>query len=126
MAAPAAPPPPPVGPKKSDIKLRKKEHVGDDESQVALSAQIIAQHMEHDAFAGSIVTVKVPEDMATIRNGKRKVAIVFTSDTHDNHRELNMPPQGDIFIHGGDFSNKGDWKKLAKGEIPECALLLPF
>ena len=33
--------------------------------------------------------------------------IVFISDTHGKHREINLP-KGSILIHGGDFTNAGE------------------
>jgi len=33
--------------------------------------------------------------------------LVMTSDTHTRHRKIRNLPEGDIFIHAGDFSNIG-------------------
>jgi len=44
------------------------------------------------------------------------VRIVFMSDSHGCHDSLPLPPDGDIFIHAGDFTNKMDWKNLEAGE----------
>jgi Icc-related predicted phosphoesterase len=53
---------------------------------------------------------------------QRKVRVVCISDTHELHRELDVPP-GDLLIHAGDFTF---WNKLAMiedfndwlGELP--------
>jgi predicted phosphohydrolase len=36
--------------------------------------------------------------------GRRPIRIIVIADTHDLHRQLEVPP-GDILIHAGDFSN---------------------
>lgn len=33
--------------------------------------------------------------------------LICTSDTHGRHEEINHFPDGDVFIHAGDFSNGG-------------------
>ena len=50
------------------------------------------------------------------------VRVVVVSDTHNNHRRLCIP-EGDIFIHCGDLTNRGSAPELADvnewlGELP--------
>jgi len=41
----------------------------------------------------------------------KKLKVVFISDTHGQHEEINLP-KGDIFIHGGDICKIGDIKEV--------------
>ena len=50
------------------------------------------------------------------------VRVVVVSDTHNNHRKLCIP-EGDIFIHCGDLTNRGSAPELADvnewlGQLP--------
>lgn len=40
-----------------------------------------------------------------------KLRIVTASDTHERHGDIEIP-EGDIFIHAGDFSNRGSTKSV--------------
>jgi Icc-related predicted phosphoesterase len=40
------------------------------------------------------------------------IRIITCSDTHDQHSLLKPVPDGDIFIHAGDFTNRGDFGEL--------------
>ena len=42
---------------------------------------------------------------------KNKARVVCVSDTHNHHRSLNIP-QGDIFIHAGDITQRGTLREL--------------
>ena len=57
------------------------------------------------------------EDVKKIGFSEEK--IVFSSDTHGIHKTLEYPPEGDIFIHAGDFTNKQDWKEVEKDKMTE-------
>src|ERR1700758_2017994 len=68
---------------------------------------------------------------AAISEPKRTVTIVCIADTHELHREVNLP-DGDILIHAGDFTmfsksaaailNFNDWL----GELPhKYKLVIP-
>ncbi len=35
------------------------------------------------------------------------VRVVLISDTHGNHRQLGALPEGDVLIHGGDYTKSG-------------------
>jgi len=43
--------------------------------------------------------------------------IVAIADTHGDHRDIPYIPDGDIFIHAGDFLNFGQEKMAAFGDI---------
>jgi predicted phosphohydrolase len=43
---------------------------------------------------------------------KQSLTLVLASDTHDRHAELAIP-DGDIFIHAGDFTMAGDPRAIA-------------
>jgi predicted phosphohydrolase len=56
------------------------------------------------------------------------VKIVATSDTHSRHDALNVP-DGDVFVHAGDFSGYGSLKELSDfnawlGSLPHCHKLI--
>ena len=59
--------------------------------------------------------------------------IVFVSDTHCQHRRINVP-DGDVFVHAGDFLLSGNMDELASlqdfntwlGELPHKHKLLTF
>jgi predicted phosphohydrolase len=123
MSASASPPPPPPAPKvekkkKTEFKNKKPE---ENKRPSTLAASI--HHLQE--LAGkprcAIVPVPLPEANTKLGKGshKKKVTIVFSSDTHGIHEELNYPPEGDIFIHSGDFTNKDDWKGI-DGTMPTC------
>ena len=58
-----------------------------------------------------------------IKNPQRykKLNIVVISDTHKNHASMSIP-DGDILLHCGDFTNKGDWRNLSSGQIPQSII----
>ncbi|UJR16718.1 hypothetical protein I4U23_003618 [Adineta vaga] len=52
----------------------------------------------------------------------KKISIVVVSDTHKNHRKLSIP-NGDIFLHCGDFTNRHDWYNLSDDKsIPKSVI----
>ena len=42
------------------------------------------------------------------RRERRIVRVVCISDTHGKHRGCSAVPNGDVLIHGGDFTNTGE------------------
>ena len=56
--------------------------------------------------------VKVDIPFHKNRKG-RPVRFVVVSDTHNGHHEAQMPEEGDVLLHCGDFTNKHDWKSEA-------------
>ena len=57
-----------------------------------------------DNFGSNLIPY---EDM----NHENKARVICVSDTHNRHRELNIP-RGDIFIHAGDITQKGTLHEL--------------
>ncbi|CAF1196033.1 unnamed protein product [Adineta steineri] len=51
----------------------------------------------------------------------KKLSIVVVSDTHNNDDRLSIP-NGDIFLHCGDFTNRHDWQNLSTDEIPQSII----
>ena len=51
----------------------------------------------------------------------RRLRLVFVSDTHKKHRQISIP-DGDIFFHCGDWTNRFDWQNLNDDEIPPSVL----
>lgn len=54
-------------------------------------------------------TIKLTSSNTTERTPLRVVAL---SDTYSQHHEIKTVPDGDVFIHCGDFTNKGTEKKV--------------
>ena len=52
------------------------------------------------------------------------IMIVTVSDTHGHHRQIDMPPAGDIFIHAGDFTLYG--KREQADDFNEWLGELPY
>lgn len=50
--------------------------------------------------------------MVLILKWSSKLKIVAISDTHNHHRKINIP-EGDILIHSGDITNRGELKIMA-------------
>ena len=46
-----------------------------------------------------------------VTTNTKAIRCVCVSDTHSFHRDL-VVPFGDIFIHAGDFTNRGTLKEL--------------
>ena len=49
-----------------------------------------------------------------VRVGERvegAVRLVLISDTHNKHRQLELP-EGDVLIHAGDFTNRGTREEI--------------
>jgi hypothetical protein len=48
-------------------------------------------------------------DVLNVNNDDKfcKIRVVVVSDTHGNHRMINIP-NGDLFLHCGDFTNRRD------------------
>ncbi|CAF4938570.1 unnamed protein product [Rotaria sp. Silwood1] len=51
----------------------------------------------------------------------KSISIVIVSDIHKNHEKINIP-NGDIFLHCGDFTNKDDWRNLTNDQIPQSVI----
>ncbi|CAF1490027.1 unnamed protein product [Rotaria sordida] len=51
----------------------------------------------------------------------KTISVVIVSDTHKNHEKINIP-DGDIFLHCGDFTNRGDWLNLTNDQIPQSVI----
>jgi Icc-related predicted phosphoesterase len=64
-----------------------------------------------------IETLK-PIDYDKIPDRYKKISVVVVSDTHKNHEKMTIP-DGDIFLHCGDFTNRHDWLNLTTDQIPQ-------
>ncbi|CAF1468305.1 unnamed protein product [Rotaria sp. Silwood1] len=51
----------------------------------------------------------------------KTVSVIIVSDTHKNHEKMTIP-DGDIFLHCGDFTNRHDWQNLTDDQIPQSII----
>jgi hypothetical protein len=72
-----------------------------------------------DSF--QIIDILKPNDYDKNVTRYQKVRVVIVSDTHKNHEMIEIP-NGDIFLHCGDFTNRHDWQNLSYGQIPQSII----
>ena len=58
--------------------------------------------------SSKLIDILKPSDYESNPSKYVKISIVVISDTHKNHEKMTIP-DGDIFIHCGDFTNRHDW-----------------
>ena len=58
-----------------------------------------------------------PNDYDENPSKYRRVRFVVVSDTHEDHQSIRIP-DGDIFLHCGDFTNRHHWFNLPDNQIP--------
>jgi predicted phosphodiesterase len=68
-----------------------------------------------------MIDILKPVDYNENPDRYKKVSIIVVSDTHKHHESLSIP-DGDIFLHCGDFTNRHDWQNLSSGEIPQAII----
>ncbi|CAF1283172.1 unnamed protein product [Rotaria magnacalcarata] len=71
--------------------------------------------------SSKIIDVLKPFDYDEYPERYKLTSVVIVSDTHRNHEMMNIP-DGDIFLHCGDFTKKGDWRHLTNGQIPQSLI----
>ena len=71
--------------------------------------------------SSKIIDILKPENYDENPERYRKVSIVVVSDTHKKHEHLSIP-DGDIFLHCGDFTNRHDWQNLSSDQIPQSII----
>ncbi|CAF3912366.1 unnamed protein product [Adineta steineri] len=71
--------------------------------------------------SSNIIDILKPKDYDKNPEKYKKVSIVVVSDTHKNHEKLSIP-DGDIFLHCGDFTNRHDWLNLSADQIPQSVI----
>jgi Icc-related predicted phosphoesterase len=67
------------------------------------------------------IDVLKPDDYDENTAKYRKISVVVVSDTHKHHQMMTIP-DGDIFLHCGDFTNRHDWSNLSDDEIPQSII----
>lgn len=65
--------------------------------------------------SSNIIDILKPLDYDKNPGRYRSVSIVIVSDTHKMHGIMDVP-DGDIFLHCGDFTKKGDWRNLTSDD----------
>ncbi|CAF3238268.1 unnamed protein product [Rotaria sp. Silwood2] len=71
--------------------------------------------------SSKIIDIIKPIDYDENPERYKSISVVIVSDTHKNHEVINIP-DGDIFLHCGDFTNKGDWRSLTNDQIPQSII----
>ncbi|KAI0294630.1 Metallo-dependent phosphatase-like protein [Multifurca ochricompacta] len=59
-------------------------------------------------FARTPLLYNAQESSSGPDSNTRKFKIICLSDTHGHHRDLDMPKEGDLLIHAGDFTAFGN------------------
>lgn len=103
----------------------KYEHLANEYSQII---GIYAQPNElcqsvQEAMASVFEIIHMPKVIDYHRNpGRYKaLSIVVVSDTHNNHEVLEVP-EGDIFLHCGDFTDKSDWDDQTSSLVTQSTI----
>ncbi|CAF3775759.1 unnamed protein product [Rotaria sp. Silwood1] len=71
--------------------------------------------------SSKIIGILKPMDYDENSERYKSISILIVSDTHKNHEKINIP-DGDIFLHCGDFTNKDDWRNLTNDQIPQSVI----
>lgn len=119
MSAPNAPLPPPVV---SSADTKPKGHTKPPSSKLLKVVEEVANAAPAGRLSPSVVELVLPPSAALYR---KELTVFFVSDTHNGHADITVPDNVDIFIHCGDFTNKGDWRAMPDGDasnLPRFAL----
>ena len=68
-----------------------------------------------------LIDLLKPNDYDLNSRKYRRVRIVVVSDTHEDHRRIQIP-DGDILLHCGDFTNCHHWYNLSDNQIPQSLI----
>ena len=63
-----------------------------------------------------VINIPKPIDYEENPQRYKHVSLVVVSDTHNKH-ELYEVPDGDVFLHCGDFTNGADWRESIDSNI---------
>ncbi len=99
----------------------------DDEEATFPRRRQEGQRQHTHSSGGDIDSEIVPTLIHKVPNtnllGAGEISIVMISDTHGDHRKLDMPPTADLLIHAGDFTLYGKKEQVEDfnswlGELP--------
>ena len=71
--------------------------------------------------SSEVIDLFKPNDYDENPSEYRRLRIVVVSDTHEDHRMIEIP-DGDILLHCGDFTNRHHWSNLSDNEVPRSVI----